>query len=608
VAPSSSGPPPNVLLITIDTLRADRVGVFGGPAGITPAIDRLGSRGTKFLDATSHSSLTVPSHASILTGQWPTVHGIRDNAGFVLSSSMPTLATRLKARGFQTGAVVASVVLGSSTGLARGFDRYVERFDTRGSHTAFTHLERRGVEVARDAGAWIRDASSRTSPFFLWVHLYDPHAPYDAPPAFSARFPGAPYNADVAAADWALGDVLAALSPAVAERTVLVVTADHGESLDEHGEPEHGMFVYDSTLHVPLVIVAPGRPQGVSVPTQVRHVDLVPTILDLVGGSRTDELPGRSLASLLAGTAPSDVPASYAESWFGRLHFGWSDVRSIRTGDWKYVAAPRRELYDLVRDPRETTNLAAARPALADRLAAEIEKLAPARETLEAPPIDSVTAERLRSLGYFGTGGARAISARSGADPKDEIGRYVEFVRGFYRALAELEEGRASAAARGFRALAREHPTSFEAHHHAGRALFAMGEYRAALDEYDLAVGLSPGYTAARFDASRAEAAMGRFEDARRRLSEALVADPASFYGQLVRGEVEKAAGNAAGAREAFERALELNPGMSLAHYQLGQLAEARSDPGEARRHYERAIESDQDFVDARRALARLGR
>jgi arylsulfatase A-like enzyme len=601
-------PPPNVLLVTVDTLRADRVGVLGGPAGLTPNIDRLAAQGARFLDATAHSSLTVPSHASILTGHWPSVHGVRDNAGFPVPDSLPTLAERLKARGYRTGAVVAAFVLGSSSGLARGFDRYVERFEMRGTHIPVSSLQRRGAEVALDAAAWLHEAATREAPFFLWVHFYDPHAPYDAPPAFAARFPGQPYNADVAAADWAIGDVVSALPAQSAARTVVVVTADHGESLDEHGEPEHGMFVYDSTLHVPLVIVAPGGTPGAAVSGQVRHVDLVPTILDLVGASVPGDLPGQSLVPWLQGGRRSDSPPSYAESWFGRLHFGWSELRSIRTGDWKYVAAPTRELYDLASDPGETRNLADERRALADRLAAELDTLAPAGRGRAAPAIDSATAERLRSLGYLGAGGGSWPGARTGADPKDEIGRYVTFVGRFYRALAELDAGRAAIASREFLALARDNPASFEAHHYAGRALFAEKRHRAALEELELAAGLSPGLAAAQFDASRVEAALGRFEDARRRLDRALALEPASFYGQMVRGEVEKTAGNDPAARDAFERALALNPGMSLAHYELGQLAEARSDLDQARQHYEQAVAGDDDFAEARRALDRLRR
>jgi arylsulfatase A-like enzyme/Flp pilus assembly protein TadD len=600
-----SGRTPNVLLVTIDTLRADRVGAFGGPQGLTPVVDGLAARGARFLDATAHSSLTVPSHASILTGRWPAVHGVRDNAGFVLAPSVPTLAERLKARGFRTGAVVASVVLASSAGLGRGFDRYVDRFDTRGLDVTQARLQRRGAEVARDAADWIREAAAGPAPFFLWAHFYDPHAPYDAPPAFAARFAGQPYNAEVAAADWALGDVIAALPADAAARTIIVVTADHGESLDEHGEPEHGMFVYDATLRVPFVIVAPGQPAGVTVTAQVRHVDLVPTILDFVGDRLTSELSGRSLRPYVAGEQPSDVPPSYAESWFGRLHFGWSELRSIRTGDWKYIAAPRRELYDLARDPGETTNLAPARAALADRLAVELEKLAPATRIDAPPAVDAATADRLRSLGYLGAGGPGS-TIRTNADPKDEIAGYVIFVERFQRALRALEENRAAAAAQQFLALARDRPTSFEAHHYAGRALFSAGRYRAALAELEVAIGLNRGYAGAWFDAARAAAALGRFDDARRRLNGALVLEPRSFYGQMVRGEIEKAGGNSDAARAAFERALELNPGMSLAHFQLGQLAEARADVTAARRHYESAVAGDEGFVEARRALDRL--
>jgi tetratricopeptide (TPR) repeat protein len=270
----------------------------------------------------------------------------------------------------------------------------------------------------------------------------------------------------------------------------------------------------------------------------------------------------------------------------------------VRTGDWKYVAAPTRELYDLARDPDETRNLAGERPQLADRLAAELETLAPESSgTPVAAPVDAATLERLRSLGYLGTGGGRGpASSEAGADPKDRIADYVTFVQDFHRAQADFDAGRLDRAARGFLALARRNPTSYEAHQYAGRALFALGRHRAALAEYEVTIGLNPEFAAGHFDAARAEAALGSFDPARARLARGLALEPDSFYGQMVRGFVDKSAGDLDGARASFERALELNPGMALAHFELGELAEARGDRGGAVGHYESALASDEDF------------
>ncbi|HJZ78199.1 MAG TPA: sulfatase, partial [Vicinamibacterales bacterium] len=371
-------PPPgrarsDVVLITIDTLRADRVWVDGGPAGIATAIDALGRAGTVFLDATAHAPLTLPSHASILTGRYPVSHGVHDNSGFSLPESVQTLATVMHGAGYHTAAFVSSFVLRGATGLARGFERYDDRFEGAGrARLTTTSLERRAAEVAREAARWLKDAPR---PFFLWVHFYDPHAPYDPPPAFAAKFPGRPYDGEVAAADFGVATLLDALPAASRRETIVVVTGDHGESLGEHGESQHGVLLYDATLHVPLILAGPGIAAGVTVSRQVRHVDLLPTIAELTGVAAASPLDGVSLAPLLrdrngARQVPGTVvraepaveaPPSYAESRFGELHFGWAPLHSLRDGTWKYIDGPEPELFQLASDAAERDNRRAAR-------------------------------------------------------------------------------------------------------------------------------------------------------------------------------------------------------------------------------------------------------
>src|SRR5438132_447881 len=281
----------------LETLRADRVGADGGTAGVTPALDAFARDGAVFLDATAHAPLTLPSHSSILTGRYPASHGVHDNSGFALSESVPTLASLLHGAGYHTAAFVASFVLRGSTGLARGFDVYDDTFEGMGrSHQTTTSLQRRAPEVARDAVRWLARAPR---PYFLWVHFYDPHAPYDAPPAFAEKFPGRPYEAEVATADFGVSTVLDALPPDRRADTLVVVTGDHGESLGDHGESEHGILLYDATLHVPLIMAGAGVPAGVRVRRQVRHVDLVPTIAELLGVRVPASVDGVSLVPLL---------------------------------------------------------------------------------------------------------------------------------------------------------------------------------------------------------------------------------------------------------------------------------------------------------------------
>lgn len=599
--------PPNLILVTIDTLRADRVGAYGGPREISPNMDALATRGALFLDATAHAPLTVPSHVSIMTGQLPASHGVRDNAGFLVPPATPTLAERLKARGYRTAAFVGAFVLGGGSGLSRGFDTYADRFDTARAKVSYSQLQRPGAEVVRDALAWIVKASDSRAPLFVWVHIYDPHAPYAAPPVFAGRFPGQPYNAEVAAADWALGDLLHGLPASMTTHTVTIVTADHGESLDEHGEPEHGIFVYDSTLRVPLIVQGPGWPAGTRIAEQVRHIDLLPTILVSLGLPLPTGLPGEDLRPLAGGRPRPAVPVSYAESWFGRLHFGWSELRAVRSGDWKYVRAPRPELYDLRTDPLERRNIAAERPDITARLASDLASVTDSSRSASTPaPVGAAALERLQSLGYVG-GGTLAQGSVAGADPKDHIAEYVDFVTAFYAALDRLERGQAAAALTGFRSLATRHPLSYEAHQYVGRALFELGRFREALAEYDVVAKLKPDFAAGYFDAGAACARLRQFDQGRTLAQKGLRLDAGSFYGQYVLGLIESESGRPDEAAKAFELALAINPGMALAHFELGRLAERRGAYAAAVEHYRQALAADEDFADARRAVERIG-
>jgi len=599
--------PRDLVLITIDTLRADRVGIDGGPSDITPMLDELGRQGAVFLDATAHAPLTLPSHASILTGRYPTAHGIHDNAGFTLSDRLPTLATILHESGYHTAAFVSSFVLRGSTGLARGFALYNDRFEGIGrSHVTVSSLERRAPEVARDAAQWL---GSAPRPFFLWVHFYDPHAPYDPPPAFAAKFPGRPYDGEVAAADFGVSLVIGALSPERRRETVIVVTGDHGESLGEHGESEHGILIYDATLHVPLIMEGPGVPAGITVRDQVRHVDVVPTVLGLLNVKAPVTFDG---VNLLAGSDTGLTPVrhvsnplSYAESRFAEMHFGWAPIRSVRDGAWKFIDAPDPELYDLKNDRSERENRRASREATATGLARALAEIASRGEAAAAPTtVDAEIAQRLRSLGYVG--GSMALGSHGGGDPKHEIGKYEAYVKAFNEALALLETDRPGDAEAGFRVLARSFPRAFEARQYLGRALAARGAYDEAAEEFDLAIALAPREPTLRFDAAKTLASAGRFDVAFDRVAAGLRLEPASFDGWMTRGLVARAAGRHDAAEQAYREALKINPQIGFAHLELGRLAETRGHLEEARNEYRLALDLDSTLTDARAALERV--
>ncbi|HEY0514703.1 MAG TPA: sulfatase-like hydrolase/transferase [Thermoanaerobaculia bacterium] len=414
-APSREGA--DVVLITIDTLRADAVGFAGNRRVETPVLDRLAVAGRVFDDAHAHNVVTLPSHTNILTGLYPYQHGVRDNSGFALSPKVPTLATRLKAAGYATGAFVGAYPLDSKFGLGRGFDVYDDHYPRGSNPDDFVVAERRGDQVVAAARAWW--AAQRGKRRFLWVHLYDPHAAYDPPEPFASRYRDSLYLGEVAATDSFLAPLLDPFLDGREPPALVIVTADHGESLGEHGELTHGLFAYEATLKVPLVVWGPGvapRRDG----RAARHVDIVPTVLAFLRLGSPAELPGRSLLAAFAGAAGT-ADDSYFESLSTCLNRGWAPLRGLLRDGRKLVDLPLPELYDLPRDPREERNLFAA-----DRRTAHALREALPRESSWPPTRGAVSAEeeaRLRSLGYSAGGSGPAKKAYTAADdPKSLVG------------------------------------------------------------------------------------------------------------------------------------------------------------------------------------------
>lgn len=410
--------PIGIVLVTLDTTRADRLSPYGLMDVSMPALDRLAREGIVFDQATSVAPLTLPSHTSMFTGLFPPAHGVRDNGDRGLADKYTTLAEVLWSQGFRTGAFVGSVVLDADRGLAQGFDTYrnaVSLVDA-GGHAR----QRRGDEVVTDAAAWLDQLGN--SRFFLWAHLYDPHRPYDPPEPYRSRF-GDAYVAEIAFADAQIGRLLDALDErGLSDRTIVVVAGDHGESLGEHGERDHGIFIYESVLRVPFMIRAPGVAPARSAAV-VRLVDLMPTVLDLLGVS-APRMDGVSLTRLMKGEVSDLHLEAFAESQYP-LRFGWSSLGALREGRFKVIHAPRPELYDLAVDPFEESNIYATRQPLADAMIRRLQALTNEFESsnpvhdgrADVPP---EVAERLSALGYVGT--ARVERPRDGAslpDPKD---------------------------------------------------------------------------------------------------------------------------------------------------------------------------------------------
>ncbi|MEE9219105.1 MAG: sulfatase-like hydrolase/transferase, partial [Acidobacteriota bacterium] len=630
--------PPDVLLVTIDTLRMDHVSAYGGPqTAATPAFDRLAGSGVLFEQAIAPTPLTLPSHASILTGQWPFRHGVRDNGGFRLSESIPTLAEVLQNHGYRTAAFVASFVLDSRFGLDHGFELYDDDMG-RPPPERIAYLEevrRDGTTVARAASDWIE--ASGSEPIFVWAHLYDPHAPYDAEESFLVRYPGRPYAAAVAQADAALQTIIDAFERhRRSDRSIVVLTGDHGESLGEHKEQTHGVFLYDATLHVPLAVRAPGLKAGTRIPWQVRLVDLAPLIVGLTGvthsPSRTGETAaaldpdGVDLSAALRGDAPIPMLPAYAESFFGTYHYGWSPLRALRERGVKWIEAPRPELYDLGRDPGETENRARSDPETAGRLSRSLMQLAGVEATVapQIGPRDPETVSRLRSLGYVGSG-APPRDPDPGSipdlpDPKDGIDRHARFESGFreaarhfdsgefalalnrasslleefpegrdalrLRALAALNLERDRQARNDFEQLLEEDSRDVEALAGMGRILDRAGEREKALAHYLGALELGPERPDLHLRAGRLLRLQGELEAAAPHLRSALLLDPRQASATYELGLVALARGDLEEARERFVETAQMKADLRGVHHNLGLLLEGAGDLGGARREY----------------------
>jgi arylsulfatase A-like enzyme len=536
-APPSPDRPRSVLLVSVDTLRADRLGGYGDAAARTPHADALARSGVLFEAAYTPAPLTLPAHATMMTGLLPPAHGVRGNGAFALGPGPTTLAEALRARGLRTGAFVGAFPVASRFGLARGFDTYDDAVTKAPGHH-FEFAERPAAAVVAAATAWL---AATPGPVFAWVHLFDPHAPYAPPPEHAVA--GDPYRGEVAAVDAALGPLLRAWD-ARPEPSVVALTADHGEAFGEHGEESHGLFVYDTTLRVPLVLRAPGLPANRRVGSAVGLQDLAATLLDLAGG-RGPALPGRSLRATVDGTA--EPAGLYAETLAPRLDFGWSELVSWREGGAKYIRAPRPELYDLVADAAESTDLARHDPQRVARMEAALAAaLAIAGERPAASRADAEAVERLRSLGYVMGPGGRG----SGADPKDrrDVARLIARAAGPFPDLP--------AAIAAYREIAARDPANPLVNLRLADALLRAGRPRDAVPFFRKVIAGGPRTADAHVGLATCFAAQGHLADARRVLEDARRLDPGNGQVHFNLGEIARAGGAREEARKSYERAL----------------------------------------------------
>ena len=636
------GGPPNLLVVTLDTLRADHVGSYGYAAARTPRLDGLAARGLRFARAATVVPLTLPAHSSLFTGTFPARHAVRDNGGYYLGEEQTTLAEVLKPRGFRTGGFISAFVLDSRWGIDQGFERYFDDFDLSQfeKQAGMDAIQRPGHETVDEALRWL--AAERERPFFLWVHLYDPHTPYAAPREYAARFPrtlvGA-YDAEIAATDAQLGRLLDALeADGRLGRTVVAVLGDHGEMLGEHGELTHGFFVYDSAVRIPLVVAAPGLAPRV-VRDQVRIVDVMPTLLELLGVPPAPAVQGTSLLPLARGERLNLMALS--ESWFPRFHYGWSELEAIQDERFKLIRAPRRELYDLERDPLETADLAASDPRRVETLERALEEMITASGGGGTPKVpeavDSETAERLEALGYVGGSvSARHLEDRPRGDPKDKISLYNLLKQ----ASTASAEGRFEEAITKARQALASDSEILEGHMLLGNFLKKAERDAEAIAAYKQALALDPEHRESLFRLARAYKDQGRPEDARTGFERARTLDPKNgrVLWQLADialrerrfDDAEAALKDALGgevererfllklgecyleqkrleeAEKALREAIAVRSTLETAHFNLGLVYEERGEPEQAIAAYEKELTAHAKAYRAAFNLAKL--
>ncbi len=586
----------NVLLITIDTLRADALGAYGNAQASTPWLDRLASNGVRFSRAHAHNVVTLPSHVNILSGRYPFNHGVRDNSGFRVPPNLETLATVLKGRGYRTGAFVSAFPLDVRFGLARGFDVYDDRYGKGAERRAFREPERAGQATVGAAAAWI---GSQQSPWFAWVHLYEPHFPYAPPEPYATRYRSAPYFGEVAVADAALAPLLSPiLQQGTSGRILVVVTGDHGESLGDHGELTHGLFAYDATLRVPLIVYQPRLFKPNVVDDPVRHVDIFPTVLDAIGIDPPHKIDGASLLQAARGDGHVTAPG-YFEALSASLNRGWAPLVGVASGTLKYVDLPIPELYDLTSDPGESQNLVASRATDLQRMRTLLDQLRKADRGPVRVAESGDTRARLRSLGYL----SGAATPKSRYAEADDPKRLVALDRQTDELITRYQSGDLRGAIALAESLVKQRPDMAVTLTHLAFLYNEAGDHEKAVSTVRRALDLNPAApdVASLFGAYLTEAGLAK-EAAARLEPYARAAEPDPDV-LIAYGVALASTGRADEAMAAFDRARAMDPTNGLPLANIGTLFLMSGDDGRAVKAFNQALEIDPALARAQNGL-----
>ncbi len=639
----------NVILITLDTTRADKIGAYGCAQVKTPVIDGFARNGLRFEECIAQTPLTLPSHTSIMSGTFPPYHGVRDNGGFLVPPELQTMAEIFKTAGYRTAAFVAAYVLDSRWGLNQGFDSYFDQFDLSKFQTlSLGDIQRPGNEVIDQVLPWLEKAKS--DKFFAWVHLYDPHTPYEPPPPYDKEYADRPYLGEIAFADSQLGRLWNFLEAnKLLDNTFIVFAGDHGESLGQHQEGAHGFFVYQEAIRVPLIFVTPfARLKGKVSARPANLADILPTVLEMCGRPVPAQVQGRSLAGEFfhpsaTASKEAETTLTYSETYYPRFHFGWSDLRSVQNDRYQLIIAADMELYDLKEDPGELHNLIDARPAVARSLRAQADELLAGykKGALQSDirKVDEETREKLAALGYLGSFTDESkLEGKRLASPKDKIG--------IFNALSKAREmgmsGRADEAIPLIQGIIRQDPDIVDAYFALGNIYFRERKYEEAIREFQLALALKPDdsfsvmniancYVGLRrpdaaerfvldflkkglkdsqlyfllgninYRQKKYDAAIGYFRQCLSLNSESASADNALAAIYYLKDDLAQA--------ETFSReALRLSPKLSAVHYNLAQILEKQGRMNEAEAAYKAELEITPSHLKSCFNLARLYR
>jgi choline-sulfatase len=561
---ATSAPGPFVLVV-IDTLRADRLPVYGYAAGRTPALSALASEAVVFDRAYAHAPQTLPSHASLFTGLLPFEHKVRDNLGFSLAAGTPTLAALFRAAGYRTAGFVSAYVLRPETGVGSGFDLYDATFPPTSADRSVAQVQRPGPQTLDAATKWLGTLAS--GQFFLFFHIYEPHKPYRPPSRFGDL---APYDGEVAFADDIVGSLFSALkSRGWYDNATIVVIADHGEGLGDHIEEEHGLFLYDEVIRVPWIVRLPrAQSAGRRVRDPVQHIDLLPTLAARAGLTAPSGLRGRDLSPVLLGTGMLMPQGVYAEALYPRYHFGWSELLSLTDDRYRYIKAPREELYDLERDPGERTNIAAERSQASTALRSALDALVAGRDIDAPSAVSAEDRQRLAALGYVGTQSSAASGARDARpDPKDK----APLLRTYRQAVELMSDGRLAEGTQLLQQILEEDPAMTDVWSQYAAALGRLGRYQDAFAAYARMIKLQPDEPNGALGAASMLLALNRPDDARAHAELAIARAPSPAHQALAL--IEASRGREAEALREAELAAAAEPGLPMPMFIRGTLA-----------------------------------